>query len=216
MRRRVSGRPLRSPRFRKFRKRRLVRSRPRLSACASSRTPSSTRCAWARNDCKPQYGIDAVPLQSYRERAEKASRGRAIVLKVLGKGIDAFRTAAWTRRHDVVIVPGMGVLETSLPAASHADSLRTVPSLCFGPALRDQGRLGERGRHHDQAAAHAMAVRLGRPSRVLPVLSRRPLARGDAATWRVPAGRPCVPGSGVRPPGQRRAAAATPARSASA
>jgi polysaccharide pyruvyl transferase WcaK-like protein len=62
-----------------------------------------------------EYGIDAVPLQSYRERVGKAPRGRAIVHKVLGKGIDAFRTASWTRRHDVVIVPGMGVLETSLP-----------------------------------------------------------------------------------------------------
>jgi polysaccharide pyruvyl transferase WcaK-like protein len=34
---------------------------------------------------------------------------------MLGKGIDAFRTAAWVRRHDVVIVPGAGVLEASLP-----------------------------------------------------------------------------------------------------
>jgi len=61
------------------------------------------------------YGIDAIPLQSYRTRAAGTSRGRAIVLKVFGKAIDAWRTAAWTRRHDVVIVPGMGVLETSLP-----------------------------------------------------------------------------------------------------
>ena len=29
--------------------------------------------------------------------------------------IDAFRTASWVRRHDVVIVPGMGVLEATLP-----------------------------------------------------------------------------------------------------
>jgi len=62
-----------------------------------------------------EYGIDAIPLQSYRARAAGTSRGRAIVLKVCGKAIDACRTAAWTRRHDVVIVPGMGVLETSLP-----------------------------------------------------------------------------------------------------
>jgi polysaccharide pyruvyl transferase WcaK-like protein len=36
-------------------------------------------------------------------------------LKTLGKVIDPFRTASWVRRHDVVIVPGMGVLEASLP-----------------------------------------------------------------------------------------------------
>ena len=39
----------------------------------------------------------------------------AIALKALGKGVDAFRTASWVRQHDVVIVPGMGVLEASLP-----------------------------------------------------------------------------------------------------
>ena len=33
----------------------------------------------------------------------------------LGIGVDAFRTASWVRRHDVVIVPGMGVLEATLP-----------------------------------------------------------------------------------------------------
>ena len=36
-------------------------------------------------------------------------------VKLLGKLIDVYRTAAWVRRHDVVIVPGMGVLETTLP-----------------------------------------------------------------------------------------------------
>jgi polysaccharide pyruvyl transferase WcaK-like protein len=40
---------------------------------------------------------------------------RTIALKSLGKLVDAFRTAAWVRRHDVVIVPGMGVLEATLP-----------------------------------------------------------------------------------------------------
>lgn len=33
----------------------------------------------------------------------------------LGIGIDAFRTASWVRRHEAVIVPGMGVLETTVP-----------------------------------------------------------------------------------------------------
>ena len=37
-------------------------------------------------------------------------------LKVpLGMIIDAFRIGTWVRRHDVVMVPGMGVLETSQP-----------------------------------------------------------------------------------------------------
>ena len=33
----------------------------------------------------------------------------------LGLGVDAYRISAWVRRHDVVIVPGMGVLEATLP-----------------------------------------------------------------------------------------------------
>ncbi len=45
----------------------------------------------------------------------RASGVTGAALKVLGKGIDAVRTAAWVRRHDVVIVPGMGVLDASLP-----------------------------------------------------------------------------------------------------
>jgi polysaccharide pyruvyl transferase WcaK-like protein len=64
---------------------------------------------------KKKYGVDALRLQCYQQRAANTSRGRAGVLKLVGKVIDAFRTAAWVRRHDVVIVPGMGVLESSLP-----------------------------------------------------------------------------------------------------
>lgn len=84
------------------------------------------------------YGIPAIPLhwhQKYEERgwggrarqgaawraaAEQASRSgpgaslRKALGLGLGLGIDAFRTADWVRRHDVVIVPGAGVLETSV------------------------------------------------------------------------------------------------------
>jgi polysaccharide pyruvyl transferase WcaK-like protein len=64
---------------------------------------------------KATYGIEAIPLLWHQKYEEQASGVRAIALKVLGKGVDAFRTALWVRRHDVVIVPGMGVLEASLP-----------------------------------------------------------------------------------------------------
>ena len=62
-----------------------------------------------------RYGIATIPLLWYQRYQERAHGGRAGALKALGKGIDAFRTAAWVRRHDVVIVPGMGVLEATLP-----------------------------------------------------------------------------------------------------
>jgi polysaccharide pyruvyl transferase WcaK-like protein len=61
------------------------------------------------------YGVAATSLQWYIKHADRTSGMAAIMLKALGKGIDAFRTAAWVRRHDVVIVPGTGILETTLP-----------------------------------------------------------------------------------------------------
>ncbi|MFB7633185.1 polysaccharide pyruvyl transferase family protein [Streptomyces sp. NPDC056149] len=62
-----------------------------------------------------RYEIPATRLHWYRGEYRTASRGGAIAAKGLGKLVDAFRTAAWVRRHDVVIVPGMGVLEATLP-----------------------------------------------------------------------------------------------------
>ena len=61
------------------------------------------------------YGVEATPHQWYTTCPIRISGPPDVVLKVLGKGIDAFRTAAWVRRHDVVIVPGTGILETTLP-----------------------------------------------------------------------------------------------------
>ncbi|MCK7627018.1 polysaccharide pyruvyl transferase family protein [Streptomyces sp. RS10V-4] len=62
-----------------------------------------------------RFGIPATRLHWYRGEYRTASRAGAIAAKALGKLVDAFRTAAWVRRHDVVIVPGMGVLEATLP-----------------------------------------------------------------------------------------------------
>ncbi|MFE0192326.1 polysaccharide pyruvyl transferase family protein [Streptomyces sp. NPDC058989] len=62
-----------------------------------------------------RYGIPATRLHWNRAEYRTASRAGAIAAKGLGKLVDAVRTAAWVRRHDVVIVPGMGVLEATLP-----------------------------------------------------------------------------------------------------
>lgn len=61
------------------------------------------------------FGIDAVPLLWSRKYDQRVPGVASAAIKALGKGADAVRTAAWVRRHDVVIVPGMGVLESSLP-----------------------------------------------------------------------------------------------------
>ncbi|MEV0091294.1 polysaccharide pyruvyl transferase family protein [Streptomyces sp. NPDC050738] len=62
-----------------------------------------------------RYGIPTTRLHWNRGEYRTASRVGAVVGKGLGKFVDAFRTAAWVRGHDVVIVPGMGVLEATLP-----------------------------------------------------------------------------------------------------
>jgi polysaccharide pyruvyl transferase WcaK-like protein len=59
-----------------------------------------------------RYGITAVGM-GWRRR--QASGIAAMAMKAFGKGLDSLRIASWVRRHDVVIVPGAGVLETSLP-----------------------------------------------------------------------------------------------------
>ncbi|MEU5775857.1 polysaccharide pyruvyl transferase family protein [Streptomyces venezuelae] len=62
-----------------------------------------------------RYGIPATRLHWNRGEYRTASRVGAIATKGVGKLVDVARTAAWVRRHDVVIVPGMGVLEATLP-----------------------------------------------------------------------------------------------------
>ncbi len=66
-----------------------------------------------------RYGVPVSRLRWYVPEAQGPPSMAALAeksLKIpLGLLIDAFRTASWTRRHDVVIVPGMGVLEASLP-----------------------------------------------------------------------------------------------------
>ena len=62
-----------------------------------------------------RYGAPATHLQWYEPHAGDATGLRAAGLKVLGKLLDPVRTWAWVRKFDVVIVPGMGVLEATLP-----------------------------------------------------------------------------------------------------
>lgn len=62
-----------------------------------------------------RHGVRAVRMNFYRDEYATASRFGSIVRKGLGKFADLFRTAYWVGRQNVVIVPGMGVLETTLP-----------------------------------------------------------------------------------------------------
>jgi polysaccharide pyruvyl transferase WcaK-like protein len=69
-----------------------------------------------------RYGVPATRLRWYNTQTQRAPSVTALATKSLmvpvGMIVDAFRIATWVRRHDVVMVPGMGVLETSLPLRS--------------------------------------------------------------------------------------------------
>lgn len=67
---------------------------------------------WGPEVVRDRYGVAAIPMGLHRPQASGAM---AIVLKAAGRGIDTVRIASWVRRHDVVIVPGMGIFETTLP-----------------------------------------------------------------------------------------------------
>lgn len=62
-----------------------------------------------------RYELETTALNWYRGEYRTASRPWSIATKALGKLVDIGRTAAWVRKQDVVIVPGMGVLESTLP-----------------------------------------------------------------------------------------------------
>ena len=62
-----------------------------------------------------RYDAPAAPLQWFEAHAGAATGAPATLLKIVGRALDGFRTLAWVRRYDVVIVPGMGVLEATLP-----------------------------------------------------------------------------------------------------
>ncbi|MGW0908743.1 polysaccharide pyruvyl transferase family protein [Streptomyces sp. NPDC002853] len=66
-------------------------------------------------DVTTRYRIPATRMNWNRGEYRTASRAGAVATKGLGKLVDVVRTAAWVRRHDVVMVPGTGVLETTLP-----------------------------------------------------------------------------------------------------
>jgi polysaccharide pyruvyl transferase WcaK-like protein len=61
------------------------------------------------------FGVPAIPLFWSTAHTGRTRGLRARLLWALGKGIDAWRTFWWVRRHDLVVVAGAGVLENSLP-----------------------------------------------------------------------------------------------------
>jgi polysaccharide pyruvyl transferase WcaK-like protein len=69
-----------------------------------------------------RYGVPETRLRWYNTQTQRAPGVTAFAAKSLmvplGMIVDAFRIGTWVRCHDVVMVPGMGVIETSLPLRS--------------------------------------------------------------------------------------------------
>ncbi|MGH3903808.1 MAG: polysaccharide pyruvyl transferase family protein [Pseudonocardiaceae bacterium] len=64
---------------------------------------------------RARYGIPATPMRWYQRYEQTPSGRMAAAWKAVGRILDTFRTVWWVRRFDVVIVPGAGILEATLP-----------------------------------------------------------------------------------------------------
>ncbi len=87
-----------------------------------------------------RYGIPAAPLCWYKADQPRGSGVGGLVRRAFGLGIgtvvDTLRIASWVRRHDGVIVPGMGVLETTVPMRPWQTPYRMFVLCASGRLLR--------------------------------------------------------------------------------
>lgn len=72
-------------------------------------------------DIRARYHVAATPFLYYKGNATGLTGG---ILKALIKAADSVRLVAWVRRHDAVIIPGMGVFEGCLQAPPWGEPLR--------------------------------------------------------------------------------------------
>lgn len=83
---------------------------------------------------RTMYGLDATPLYWYSRFERRRTPVPRAFLKAVGKVADIVRTASWVRRHDAVIVPGAGALESTLPTRAWGFPL-TLLVLCASGRL---------------------------------------------------------------------------------
>jgi len=87
---------------------------------------------------RAKWDLDARPLYWYSRFEEKAVMIPRPVLKVIGKGLDIVRVANWVRKHDAVIVPGAGALESTLPQNAWGFPLQLLVLSASGKVLRSK------------------------------------------------------------------------------
>lgn len=66
------------------------------------------------DEIERRYGVPARRVNWNRREYQTVASPGALAVKALGKLVDAVRIPLWVRRFDVVIVPGSGILESSL------------------------------------------------------------------------------------------------------
>ena len=96
----------------------------------------------------------------------------AAARKSVGKAVDTVRIASWVRRHEVVIVPGTGVLERTLPLRPWQFPYDMFVLCAAGRMLGPRSRWSAWG-ERVQRAVDPPAVHRRGPVRVLPVLPGR-------------------------------------------
>jgi polysaccharide pyruvyl transferase WcaK-like protein len=65
------------------------------------------------------FGLEVTPLAWYERYQHDVTGPIGIFLRIFGKIIDPLRIISWVRRHDLIIVPGMGVLEATTPLRAY-------------------------------------------------------------------------------------------------
>jgi polysaccharide pyruvyl transferase WcaK-like protein len=71
--------------------------------------------AMGHEELSRRYGGPGTPLQWYEAHREALPLVPDLLLKIVGRLLDPVRTWRWVRGCDVVVVPGMGVLEATTP-----------------------------------------------------------------------------------------------------
>jgi polysaccharide pyruvyl transferase WcaK-like protein len=157
-----------------------------------------------------RYGLPAANLRWYGPEPAASRVVRALGLG-LGAVMDTWRIPAWVSRHDAVIVPGMGVLETTVPIRPWKTPYWMFLLCASGRVFGTKVALASVGanvtRHQATRALIAAAVRAASYRSFRDQLSRDAMRQmgvdtsADAVSpdvafsLPVPAGVRCVPGS---------------------
>ena len=129
------------------------------------------------------YGLDAVQMFWFDRHQDRLSSKPWNLLRVPSRVLDVFRVSSWVRRHEVVIVPGAGVLEATPPAATVEHTVRALPPHRVGKVVQDEGRPGRASERVRSRSGRHEPSPTGQPDwpRTAPTAMTPPVRRCAAA-----------------------------------